>query len=64
MVIELRALGTRDFGHLWNFIVSPLQQNRRHLLHMTSWKREHNTLDNRLHPNFNTVCTACILARG
>ena len=63
MVIDLRALGTRDFGFLWILACRPYDK-----IGDTCYTRqagnENFILNNRLHPN--TVCTTLIrlLARG
>jgi len=67
MVIDLRALGTLDFGHLWIFRAALMTKSATPVTHdKLITDNENNTLNNRLHPNRNTDCTTLIrfLARG
>jgi hypothetical protein len=61
MVIDLRALGTRDFGHLWILACRLYDKTGDTFLDKHI---ENNTLHIRWNLNLNTVCTTPNLARG
>lgn len=61
MVIDLRALGIRDFGHLWNLACRPYNKIGDTFLDKHI---ENNTLHIRWNLNLNTVCTTPNLDRG
>ena len=65
MVIDLRALGTRDFGSLWILPCRPYDKIGDTCCTQQP-DNENNTLNDRLHPNLKSDCTTLIrfLARG
>jgi len=65
MVIDLRALGTLDFGHLWILPCRPYDKIGDTCCTQQP-DNENNTLNDRLHPNLKSDCTTLIrfLARG
>ncbi len=65
MVIDLRALGIRDFGFLWILACRPYDKIGDTCCTQQP-DNENNTLNDRLHPNLKSDCTTLIrfLARG
>jgi hypothetical protein len=67
MVIDLRALGTLDFGHLWIFRAALMTKSATPVTHDNLiTDNENNTLNDRLHPNLKSDCMTLIrfLAHG
>ena len=67
MVIDLRALGTLDFGHLWIFRAALMTKSATPVTHDNLiTDNENNTLNDRRRPHLKSDCTTLIrfLAHG